>query len=380
MCLILQDEGEIPIRSALLYERAIRLLLRKWNDDKAISGWEIGTEFYRNLNIEQKENLLIKIAAQKFEYPKNFILFDQDDLIKKISQHLNLLNRNSALAILKAIESQHGLLVERADELWSFSHLTFQEYFTTKWLISLPSEELIRKISDPQWQGIVQQLIKAQGQSDRLLRLIKQAIDYSIEHDKKLQEVLCWGLEKAQLIIPPYQPSLIQALYGAHSLLAHSLGLSFKLNLSLELDLSLDNNLILARNLTYNLVLTRDFLTRALHLANDPEFVNHLQQLKDRLPNTSEIHDFAIWLKSDGQVWKTELRQSMITHRNIGHDWQLISEQMCRLQVYYDTNKFLVELLNIKNAVSPEVRQEIEDNLLLPIAELKRRLPDQYGS
>jgi hypothetical protein len=36
-------------------------------------------------------------------------------------------------------------------------------------------------------------------------------------------------------------------------------------------------------------------------------------------------------------------------------------------------------LLKIPNALSPEVRQEIEDNLLLPITELKRRRPDQYG-
>jgi hypothetical protein len=36
-------------------------------------------------------------------------------------------------------------------------------------------------------------------------------------------------------------------------------------------------------------------------------------------------------------------------------------------------------VLKIENAVSPEVGQEIEDNLLRPIAELKRRLPEQYG-
>jgi len=31
------------------------------------------------------------------------------------------------------------------------------------------------------------------------------------------------------------------------------------------------------------------------------------------------------------------------------------------------------------SAVSDRTRQEIEDNLLLPIAELKRRLPDHYS-
>jgi predicted NACHT family NTPase len=35
-------------------------------------------------------------------------------------------------AVLKSIEWQHGLLVERSRRIYSFSHLTFQEYFTAR--------------------------------------------------------------------------------------------------------------------------------------------------------------------------------------------------------------------------------------------------------
>jgi hypothetical protein len=84
------------------------------------------------------------------------------------------------------------------------------------------------------------------------------------------------------------------------------------------------------------------------------------------------------WWQSYGSVSIEELRQVIVDYRNVGYDLQFTDEQEHQLQRYYDTNKFLVELLKIENAATPEVRQEIEDNLLLPMAELKRRLPDQY--
>jgi hypothetical protein len=56
-----------------------------------------------------------------------------------------------------------------------------------------------------------------------------------------------------------------------------------------------------------------------------------------------------------------------LDYHNIGHDWQFNNEQQERLQQYYDTNQFLVELLQTSPAVSDAVREEIEATLLLPI-------------
>jgi predicted NACHT family NTPase len=86
----------------------------------------VDSEIYRNLGVEQKESLLIDIAARKFENPENFVLFQQDEIATQITQFLQLADRREGVAVLRAIEAQHGLLIERADELWSFSHLTFQ--------------------------------------------------------------------------------------------------------------------------------------------------------------------------------------------------------------------------------------------------------------
>jgi predicted NACHT family NTPase/DNA-binding Xre family transcriptional regulator len=385
MCLVFQDEGGIPAQAGLLYERGIRLLLRKWNGDKAIDGWKMGTETYQKLDVGQKEKLLIEIAAGKFENPKNFVLFEQDDLLKQVTEYLQLPSCDEGRAVLQSIESQHGLLVERADELWSFSHLTFQEYFTTKWLLSLSSEDLSEKIGNKRWREVVQQLVKSQGQSDRLLRLIKQAIDYSISNDAKLQSTLVWVLEKAESLTSAHKFSVIRLFY---------FDIAFDIDRALAFDLDLDFDLAIALDLdrvyAHTLAFASDHdlafdLARALDLAcshaneRDLEFANKLFQLRAQLVTAFQVDDARKFWKENGQEWKKTLRQAMIKHRNIGHDWQLSNEQKQSLQCYYNSNVFLADLLKIENAVSPEARQEIEDNLLLPIAELKRRLPDQYG-
>jgi hypothetical protein len=60
-------------------------------------------------------------------------------------------------------------------------------------------------------------------------------------------------------------------------------------------------------------------------------------------------------------------------HRNIGHNWQLSYQQRKVLTHYYDANKFLVDCLNSGCAVTPTVREEIEETLFLPIALIERR-------
>ncbi len=43
------------------------------------------------------------------------------------------------------------------------------------------------------------------------------------------------------------------------------------------------------------------------------------------------------------------------------------------LKQYYDANKLIVDCLNSDCIVSDEVREEIEETLLLPINEIKKR-------
>jgi predicted NACHT family NTPase len=414
ICLVLQDMGELPSQTAALYRKGIRLLLEKWNDRKDIPEWEIGKEAYRQLSMDQKEALLTEIAARKFENPENFVLFEQADLTQQIAQFLKLDNRRDAEAVLKAIEAQHGLLVERADELWSFSHLTFQEYFTAQWLTRLQNTDgLAEKISSFRWQTVAHLAVKSFQPADRLVRLIKQSIDRSISPEGGLQDFLTFVQTRNESNESSYKSTATRALlFTLNYFLVRERSHSFNTNYALIQDLdpslkiALDSNqalkfssdLYLSRALNSAHVLThafahssdlaldraRDF-TRELDLylhrahAYDSILETKLQQLRGQLPTNSNEQAFRYWWRCHGQLWKQELRQVMVEHRNIGHDWKFTEFQKQSLQHYYDNNRFLVKLLKEPGAVSDPVRQEIEDNLLLPIATLKQRLPDQYS-
>lgn len=396
MCLVWQDEGEMPSQVDWLYQKGIKLLLSKWNDAKAIDGWEVGTETYGQLSIEQKEALLMAIAAHKFENPNNFVLFEQEEITNQIANFLQLTNPKEKVAVLKAIEAQHGLLIERADELWSFSHLTFQEHFTIRWLTQLPSEKLVEKITNQRWQEVVKQLVKSQQPADRLVRLIKQAIDQFIKSEPKLQKFLIWVLEKSGSISANHKFAAIHRFYfslasfttanldrALHHVLTlihdHNLDRDIKRDIdrerkrdrALALDHALTKALVHALTLDHALTKTLD---RALDLTLDSELTNRLEKLREVLPTLStENQDFLQWWQANGNRWSEQLRQVMMEHRNIGYDWQFSDAQKQQLQRYYDANEFLVDLMGIEGAVSNTIRSEIEDTLLLPWEELQCR-------
>jgi predicted NACHT family NTPase len=80
--------------------------------------------------MERKQELLSYLALKKFEQPQ-YVLFEQEEIEGYIAEFLQI-SRQDSRVVLRAIEAQHGLLIERSQKVWSFSHLTFQEYLVAK--------------------------------------------------------------------------------------------------------------------------------------------------------------------------------------------------------------------------------------------------------
>jgi hypothetical protein len=436
ICWVLQDAGELPSQVTDLYRKGIRLLLERWNDRKDIPEWEIGkTETYRRLSVEQKEALLIEIAVRKFESSSNFVLFEQTDLTQQIASFLKLDNIRDGEAVLRAIETQDGLLVERADELWSFSHLTFQEYFVATYIsvhISAQNREtiflnLVSQLTKQYGYNVFSMTVNMLPNADCLLCLMKQKIDDLIKSEDEIQKYLIWLKQKSLSVSNgQYKLSAIRTFYFYLELTNFSCIGEFLHPERKVLAYAIDNNfrramvcgykygaaIAMLRSLTKSTVfdffygLANDEISLDIALASilDDDivffhalgafrFIFSLElrlELKDKLDSLIRQipNKWADWYKNkwadcdedDCIAWQESFRSVVANERGILRDWQFSEEQKQKLQQYYDANKLLVSYLNLENIkVSPEIKRSIEDNLLLPIATLQQRLPDQYS-
>jgi len=232
--------------------------------------------------------------------------------------------------------------------------------------------------------------------ADYLLTLMKQQTDALVASNKKLQQFLIWVNEKSILVNVPYKLAAVRVFYFVLDLafvptLVHVLDptLNPALNRALDraLDRALEPALEPALDLAVDLALNPAFFpaiepaiyvacvrARFLDLALEPElFSQALQKLKAQLPNPNrEEERFKQWWQANGQAWTEQLRTVMIEHRNIGYDWQFSNEQREVLKQYYQANKLLVDCLNRSCNVTPKVRAQIEETLLLPIAEIQK--------
>lgn len=105
----------------------------------------------------------------------------------------------------------------------------------------------------------------------------------------------------------------------------------------------------------------------------NPDVTLSLKKIKDKLSKRNENEEkFESWWEAEGEAWTEELKNA------IGSDFlepnSMFDEQQQELlKQYYDANKLLMNGLNSNCAVSDEVRDEMEETLLLPIEEIKKR-------
>lgn len=139
LCLVFGESADFPANRSELYKEGLDILLKKWDTKRNIERDQV----YKNLSLHRKVDLLSQIALTTFEQKDYF--FKQKTVETYIATFIyNLRDAHTepkeleldSEIILKSIEAQHGLVVERAKGIYSFSHLTFQEYFSAREIVA----------------------------------------------------------------------------------------------------------------------------------------------------------------------------------------------------------------------------------------------------
>ncbi|NER29604.1 MAG: NACHT domain-containing protein [Symploca sp. SIO1C4] len=381
LCLEFEHRGKLNSNSCDVYEEGIELL------EQRNAGFVFPSNtVYENLTKKRNQDLLSQIALTTFEQGHYF--FRHTEIEEYIGDYIgNLPNAQidpellqlDRKRVLQLIEGQQGLLRERAQGIYSFSHLAFHEYFTAREIILASNlETLVNQVTEKRWRQVFLLTASMLRNADELLKLTKAKIDRLFAEDIQLQQFLIWLNQKSIAVKTYQQPAAVRAFYFFR-VLNIDLDLDVDLNLDLTraidlcLYLCLDLSLCLDFCLDSNLDRTIDrALERALALNLDPELKKALQQLKEqRLNYEEQPEQFQQWRQTNGQAWTEQLRALMIKYRNIGHDWQFTDQQKELLWQYYYVNQLLSDCLHSDCYLSREVREEIEETLFLPIAEIE---------
>ena len=402
VCLAFEESGDCPSNRSELYKEGIDALLRKWDAKRGIQRDQV----YQKLSHQRKENLLSHIAFTTFRQKDYF--FKKAVAEQYITDYIRNLARTTpdpeelqldSEAILHSIEAQHGLLIERAKGIYSFSHLTFHEYFAAREIVfnshSLETtlKELVPHVTEKRWREVFLLTTEMLRDAALLLLPMKQTIDQLLASSDKLQDFLEHVCDRATAPeFSAFKPAAVRAFY-------------------FDIDFDIDENRSVALSLdrSANTLVCASFLTRMLDgidlkdaIAIAQDYDAHVSDPSVTIkaaPSADAVMLIAIQIALDSKKLEADERETLKTllqrlkgksvddekvkqvadkarevaktRHHIGKEWKFTPDEKDLLRQYYYATQLLVDCLNSDGCMmSPEARQKVEDMLLLPYAKL----------
>ena len=413
LCLVFEETANFPSNRSELYEEGLDILLKKWDAERNIERDTQSSpehdEAYKKLSSQRKQDLLSHLALRTFE--KKDFFFKKRDAEAYITDYISNLSKNpvepetlklDSETILKSIEAQHGLLIERSRGIYSFSHLTFHEYFTARKLVANQKglERLANHTLEKHWREVFLLAVDKLQEADELIQLMKKHIDDFSISSQNLKILLTQVNQKANSVQSPYKLAALRAFYFE---LIHTPYLAFNISRSVIMELHK------ARTYARELALALESAC-ALKLAPELELANelgfdlatartHARSLDLDLTN-GQILDldfvrfFALSLYIDlalvtfsnpPQIFQNLKMQQpdLNVDRQVFKEWWRTREEIllnpdllkllrdgaylqnAALKQYYDANKLLIDCLNSNCYITRTIRDQVEENLLL---------------
>jgi hypothetical protein len=224
LCLGFEETLKLSSRRVELYKEALDVLLKKWDSSRNIRRDEV----YRELSLQRKEQMLAQVAAETFDRAEYFI--PGRSLARSFESYLarlpNALTQIDGDDILRAIVAQHGLFLERAHGIYSFAHLTFQEYFTARYIVdneargALP--RLIKHYADSRYHEVFLLTAAQLPDASKFIELFIAHLSDEVQIRPSVATLL--------RSIEPKAAKLVEAGIGANT--ARSLFVHFAIDLS----------------------------------------------------------------------------------------------------------------------------------------------------
>jgi hypothetical protein len=204
LCLAFEENGIFPPRRVEIYSKAIHALLSKWDAERNIPRDLI----YKGMTPERRHHMLSEVAIRTFIEGSYFI--DQETLQDKLETYVCKLpgienvEGISGAYILQAIQAHHGILVKRAENVYSFAHLSFHEYFSAMAIKEEASARTFdwlfnRFLTDNRWHEVFVLTASALKEASVFLATLRKAIDTYVTSDKILESVVHWAHWRVRL-------------------------------------------------------------------------------------------------------------------------------------------------------------------------------------
>jgi len=367
VCLLYQRSGKIPTNRATLYERALRVLLEEWAGEKGIHQEDL----YKGLDTKRKEMILSEIAHDAFEEDRLFLPRREiaDKIEKLLAEMLPDEKFINGIDVLKSIEVQHGVLVERADSIYSFSHLTLQEYLTAQYIDDHRKiEKLVTEhLTDERWQEVF--LLVAglmRGGADELLLLIdKEAQNYI--NTPKLQALLNWSEHLTTGSAGNLKPVRKRAVAIAYAIAyAYAYGRGYGNSYGYAIAIANANAINIAIALPNSIAIENAIkFTRELeelkifNNVNCIVLIAQLEELKAQIPDDSKPQDVR-------QAFSERIQQTLFNAFHLSTDIINLSQEEAKaLSNYLYANNLLIQCKQASVRVSPTTWEAIEAQMLL---------------
>ncbi|HEY89055.1 MAG TPA: hypothetical protein G4N98_04880 [Thermoflexia bacterium] len=184
IALVQRYRAQLPERRTELYEEAIEVLLGKWDEAKGlesktpVSGYE--------LDAKERRSMLEPVALWMMEQRLREI--EAEELRQQLGERFYPLLgdwRKTGQAVdvfLRLIRERSGLLVERGQGIYTFSHLTFQEYLAARAVADREDyvAYTLARVGDSWWREVV--LLEAGYLSTQGQRRATELIQAIMEH------------------------------------------------------------------------------------------------------------------------------------------------------------------------------------------------------